>query len=108
MSGGDDAFWDLAADHLARPGVSRSTMMGFPCLRFEGDFYASWDRRAQALVIKLDAPTVGSMIADGRGEPFAPSGRRFREWTRVPDSLAASWPAVLELAFDHALRRRSP
>jgi hypothetical protein len=32
----DTKFWGLATPLLAQLGVTRSTMMGFPCLRFEG------------------------------------------------------------------------
>ncbi|MFM2073098.1 MAG: hypothetical protein RLZZ623_3362, partial [Actinomycetota bacterium] len=37
-------FWDLAEELLQRPDVSRSTMMGLPCLRLDGAFFASLDR----------------------------------------------------------------
>ena len=58
MSGGrargEERFWKLAEPLLRRAGVTRSTMMGFPCLRLDGDFFASCDSRSGALVIKLN------------------------------------------------------
>ena len=100
-----DRFWRVAETLLERPGVTRGTMMGFPCLRFDGDFFASWDPHRQALVAKLDARAVTAMIDAGRAEPFAPSGRPFREWASVPADRSRTWRRVLEQAFDAALRR---
>jgi hypothetical protein len=104
-SAGVDEFWEHAALLLERPGVTRSTMMGYPCLRLHGDFFASWDPHAHALVLKLDRQTVTSLIADGLGGPFAPSGRPFREWVSIPLSARTSWPDRLDAAFDCAVAR---
>jgi hypothetical protein len=100
-------FWHLAEPLLARPGVSRSTMMGFPCLRLHDDFFASWDPRVQQLVIKLDASDVETLIQAGDGLPFAPAGRRFRQWVAVPATSLVRWPVLLEDAYCHAVRRRA-
>jgi hypothetical protein len=106
-SNAQSRFWQLAEPFLARPGVSRSTMMGFPCLRLHGDFFASWDPRAEQLVIKLDSTDVETLIYTGEGLPFAPAGRRFREWVAVPATSLARWPVLLEDAYRHALGRQS-
>jgi hypothetical protein len=100
-------FWQLAQPLLALPGVSRSTMMGFPCLRLNDDFIASWDPRADQLVVKLDKVDVDTLIRTGKGLPFAPAGRRFREWVAVPDEGVAQWPVLLEDAYRHAARRQA-
>ena len=102
---GEHRFWQLAQPLLDRPGVSRSTMMGFPCLRLGGDFFASCDRRDGSLVVKLDEALVESLLASGRAEPFAPSGRRFREWAAVPYGRRRSWARHLDAAFDAAVER---
>jgi len=47
-------FWALAKPLLRRAGVTRSTMIGFPCLRLDGDFFASCDHRTGELVVKLN------------------------------------------------------
>jgi hypothetical protein len=80
-------------------GVTRSTMMGFPCLRVAGQFFAAFDRRTQHLVVKLPAARVAGLIETGSGAPFAPSGRRFREWVAVPPEAHAGWRAILEEAL---------
>jgi hypothetical protein len=100
-------LFQLAEPLLALPGVCRSTMMGFPCQRLYGDFFASWDPRAGQLVIKIESSHVELLIHSGDGLPFAPAGRRFREWVAVPATRRARWPVLLEDAYRHALRRQS-
>ena len=102
-----DEFWEAAAPLLQRPGVTRSTMMGYPCLRLHGDFFASWDTHQHALVVKLDRQTVTALIAEGLGDPFAPSGRPFREWLSIPPSARESWLDRLDAAFDCAVEREA-
>jgi hypothetical protein len=98
----DEMFWDIAQEWLSRPGVERSTMMGFPCLRRDGAFFACVDRRTGDLVVKLAADQVAAYVADGRGAPFAPAGRTFREWVAFPDRDEARWREVLEEAYAFA------
>ena len=97
------ARWDQLADELeaADPAVSRSTMMGLPCLRFDGAFFASLDKRGDRLVVKLAAADVSARVADGRGRSFAPSGRVFREWVSIEGEDERGWRQALEdaLAF---------
>lgn len=100
-----DEFWAAARCVLERPGVTRSTMMGYPCLRLHGDFFASWDDHHGALVVKLDRATVADLLEDGVGAPFAPSGRQFREWISIPLGSSGSWPDHLDDAFDCAVER---
>jgi uncharacterized protein (TIGR02453 family) len=99
---GEELFWDLVEPMYADPQVRRSTMMGLPCVRLDGRFFASLDRRTGALLVKLPAERVGQLIADGDGEPFAPAGRVFREWVAVPRPDARRWRNLLAEARDHA------
>ena len=101
----ESAFWQVAAPYLERPGVTRSTMMGYPCLRLHGDFFASWDPHHLQLVAKLDRIAATNMIDTAQAEAFAPSGKRFREWVAVPIDNRDRWETILEAAFGHALRR---
>ena len=101
----DELFWELAEPLLAEPGVTRSTMMGFPCLRLEGRYFASVDRGAQALLVKLPADRVTTLIAAGSGAPFAPAGRVFREWLAVPRADRRRWRALLAEARRFAAGR---
>ncbi|OWY63339.1 hypothetical protein B7486_53640 [cyanobacterium TDX16] len=93
-------FWDLAEPLLGQPGVTRSTMMGFPCLRVNGQFFASVDRAAGNLVVKLPEERVDALVDQDRALPFAPAGRRFREWAAIPPSKARSWRRLLDDAHE--------
>ncbi|HEX9834044.1 MAG TPA: hypothetical protein VGA66_13380, partial [Mycobacterium sp.] len=73
-SSNEARFWSFAEPLLAAPFVTRSTMMGFPCLRVDGRFFASFDRQTGALVVKLPAARVDELIETGNAEPFAPAG----------------------------------
>lgn len=95
----DAQFWAVAEPLLHGAGVTRSTMMGFPCLRLDGVFFASCDHRTGDLVVKLDAVRVADLIERGQGEPFAPNGRRFREWVTIPQERQRSWAALLDEAL---------
>lgn len=94
-----EAFWSAAAGVQSRAGVSRSTMMGYPCLRVHGAFFASTDPQTGALIAKLPAKRVEALIADGTGAPFAPAGRAFREWVHLDLDTVEDWPAYLEEAY---------
>ncbi|HEX6658865.1 MAG TPA: hypothetical protein VF065_12320 [Ilumatobacter sp.] len=97
----EQRFWTVAEPLLQLPGVTRSTMMGLPCLRVNEAFFASWDRATGALLVKLPEAEVDRLVADGKADPFAPAGRRFREWASIPVARSRAWPKVLERAFDH-------
>ena len=101
----DSQFWKMATPLLARPGIARSTMMGYPCLRLHGDFFASWDQPANQMVVKLDHNTVEALIHNGDGLPFTPARRPFREWLAVPATRLERWPILLEDAYNHAVLR---
>lgn len=90
------------------PGVTGSTMMGLPCLRLSGAFFAAWDRRTGDLLVKLPAARVTDLVDAGRAHPFAPAGRRFREWASVPPGPRTTWAALLDEAFDHVRADEGP
>jgi len=88
-------FWDLAQQLLAEPGVTRSTMMGYPCLRANGAFFACVERATGNLIVKLPAHRVSELTATGKALPFSPNGRTFREWAAFPVADPAEWRALL-------------
>ena len=81
-------FKQLAEELLTDPDVSRSTMMGYPCLRFRGAYFACISRDSAQLIVKLPAETVAELIATGEALPFAPNGRTFREWVELHNTDA--------------------
>lgn len=93
-----DHFWRLAEPLLAEPPITESTMMGFPCLRIDGQFFASVEHKGERLVVKLPRERVAALVADGLGEPFAPAGRVFKEWIAVPYALAETWSTRMDEA----------
>jgi hypothetical protein len=95
---GEERFWELAEPLLVRPGITRSTMMGFPCLRIDGAFFACCDRSTGALVVKLPSARVDELVAAGRALEFAPAGKRFREWVAIPYEMRRTWRAHLDAA----------
>jgi hypothetical protein len=91
-------FWRLAEALYADPAVTRSTMMGFPCLRADGRFFACVERGTGNLVVQLPAARVAELVATGAGIPFAPNGKVFREWVACPVPDEAEWSALLHEA----------
>ena len=99
MTRGEARFWDLAEPLLAQLDVTRSTMMGLPCLRIRGAFFASCDRRTGDLLVKLPEDRVDQLVAAGKAHDFAPAGRRFREWAAVPFERSRSWSRLIDEAL---------
>jgi hypothetical protein len=98
-SANEARFWAIAEPLLGAAAVTRSTMMGFPCLRVSGRFFASFDRRSGALVVELPAARVDELIASGEAEPFVPAGRTFREWAAIDPARLEHWPSLLDEAL---------
>lgn len=89
---GRELFDDLADELCAEDAaVSRSTMMGFPCLRVDGAFAASFDHRSGDLVVKLPSERVAAALEAGDGQSFAPAGKVFREWLAITDRDPEHW-----------------
>jgi hypothetical protein len=91
MTPDENYYWELAASLTQDPRVSQSTMMGLPCLRWDGRFFASLDRRNGDLIIKLAKARVTELVAAGLASPFAPAGRRFREWAAISAEQQSLW-----------------
>jgi hypothetical protein len=103
---GEELFRDLVEPMYADPAVQRSTMMGLPCVRLHGRFFAALDRRSGALLVKLPAERVGQLVAAGHGEPFGPAGRVFREWVAIPRPDRRRWRGLLAEARHHVADTR--
>jgi hypothetical protein len=99
-------FHEMSATALTRPDVVTGTMMGFPCLRVAGAFFASCDHRTGDLIVKLPRDRVAQLIEDGVGKPFAPAGRTFREWVLIDDRDETRWAELIDEA--HAFVRGNP
>ena len=93
-----DFFADISTSALAHPHVATGTMMGFPCLRVAGAFFASCDPRTGDLIIKLPRERVQLLIRAGIGKPFAPAGRIFHEWVLIDDRDETRWAELIDEA----------
>jgi hypothetical protein len=94
----EQLFWKLADTLLMQGTVTRSTMMGYPCLRVNGHFFACVERTTGNLVVKLPAGRVNDLVSSGLGIAFAPNGRVFREWVALPIPDEDEWTAFLDEA----------
>jgi hypothetical protein len=104
-SGGEDArdlYDELTDDLLYDPAVGRSTMMGYPCVRLAGRFFASYDEKAGHLVLKLPSDRVADLVRTGTGDEFAPAGKVFREWVAIPTTDRRLWRTLLAEAVTFA------
>jgi hypothetical protein len=98
-------FRELVEPMLADPAITRSTMMGLPCVRHDGRFFASLDPRTESLLVKLPRERVAELIAEGGGEPFAPAGRTFREWIALRGPDRERWRKFLDEAREYVIAR---
>lgn len=105
MDGGGATFWEIAAPYLASGACDEGTIMGHSCLRTKGEFVAMHWGKGGGMVVKLNAAIATEQIAAGRGQPFAPAGRAFREWLTVPETAMADWPETLAEAVRLAQAR---
>ncbi len=94
----------LAAEMCQDPAVARGTMMGFPCLRVDGEFFASLERSSGNLIVKLPAGEVSELVNSGSATPFAPAGKVFREWAEVQGAEAGEWRSLLSRAREFVLK----
>jgi len=91
---GEDAFWEVADEFLARGVVDAGTMFGFRCIRAQGEFVAMPGNTFGGMVVKLPAGRVAALVDSGAGTPVAPAGRTFKEWVAVEDQ--GLWPGLIE------------
>ena len=99
----EDLFWELAAElQVEDPRVVEGTIMNGRCLRVGKEFLALVDYKGSGLVVKLPGTRVAALIDQGKGQPFAPAGRTFKEWLSVPEPDRRRWRALLREGIAHA------
>ena len=99
---GSEVYASLVGKYLKRDATGTSTMMGFPCLRRNGAFFASLEPKTESLILKLPAERVIQLIESGAGQAFAPNGRQFREWIAIHEMDHSSWQPLIEEAWRFA------
>lgn len=98
----DELFWEVAEPFMAAGKADEGVLMRSRCLRVKGEFMAMPEYRSGDLVVKLPAPRVSELIERDIGRPFAPAGRVFSEWVRIPDRDGTRWEALMGEAFEFA------
>ncbi|MEQ1874600.1 MAG: hypothetical protein ABL953_12820 [Ilumatobacteraceae bacterium] len=89
-------FWELIDELQAQdPRIEEGTIMGGRCARVAGEFLALVDYKNSGLVVKLPRERVDALIGDGKGQPFAPAGKVFREWVAIPHRDRRLWRILL-------------
>jgi hypothetical protein len=92
----EDAFWELIGELQLEDGrVEEGTIMSGRCARVAGEFLALVDFKGSGLVVKLPRERVDGLVAEGRGRPFGPAGKVFREWVSVPTLDLELWGRLL-------------
>ncbi|MDA0822333.1 MAG: hypothetical protein O3C28_07910 [Proteobacteria bacterium] len=99
-------YWNIADDFLSRESVDQGSLMGFPCLRVNGDFFSTCEHRSGDLIVKLPKARVCELIELGRGEAFAPAGRVFKEWLLVKRRNKKSWFALMDESMNYVAAER--
>jgi hypothetical protein len=95
-------YVDIAVKMTAIEGVEISTMMNTPCLRFNGQFMAMMFVEHNALIIKVSPERVNELIAEGRGEEFNFTKKRFKEWVQIPQEFEGDYEAYIREALVYA------
>ncbi len=101
----DELFWELAAELYAEdPRVVEGTIMNGRCLRVGKEFLALVDYKGSGLVVKLPKSRVAELIDQGKGQPFAPAKKVFKEWLSVPRPDRQRWRALLREGVAHVAK----
>jgi hypothetical protein len=93
---------ELATHWCGQDGVAPGTMMGFPCVRYQGGFMACMDKDGTHLILKLSATRVSELVGEGLGENFSPAGRVFKEWLAIPVGLEHTFDDRMAEAYAFA------
>ena len=95
-------YQQLEAQFSQLDGVARSTMMGTPCLRYKGEFFAMVFEKQDSLIIKVSADRVNELIANGQGNEFNFTKKRFKEWVLIPIEFDDKFESYLQEALEYA------
>ncbi len=92
----EELFWELAVELSQEDErVVEGTIMNSRCLRVGKEFLALVDYKGSGLVVKLPKERVSELVDSGKGQPFGPGGKIFKEWVSVPKQNRRQWTALL-------------
>ena len=99
-------FQDLISLFEAESGVEQSTMMGTPCLRYRGEFIGMMFDKEDSLIIKVSSERVNELIANGEGNEFNFTKKRFKEWVLIPLEFEEKYEAYIGEALAYAKAKK--
>jgi hypothetical protein len=77
-----EAFEELAAEHLTRPGAGRRSMFGRDCLMMDGHNIAFF--HDDLLALRLPPDKAAAMLASGEATTPLMGKRAMSKWVAVP------------------------
>jgi hypothetical protein len=95
-------YVELVDKLLSEEGVHLSTVMNFPCLRYNSHFLCMYFKKADSLLVKIPSIRVNELIDIGVGEEFKPAGRKFREWVQVSALYESLYEGLMYEALEFA------
>lgn len=99
-------FVKLTAGFIQQEGITESTMMGTPCLRFNGDFVTMFFDKEDSLIIKVSPERVNELIETGLANEFNYTKKRFKEWALVPIDFQDQYSAYITEAVEYAKQKQ--
>ena len=95
----DSALFDRLSDELIDAGEAQpGTMMGFPCLKVKGSYFACKDKTSGTLIVRLTEKRVKDLVSSGEARVFTPAGQPFKRWARMEVFDESLWRGVLREA----------
>ncbi|MEO9943763.1 MAG: hypothetical protein ABJD02_11135 [Paraglaciecola sp.] len=94
-------YEELEYKFIELHGAEKSTMMGTPCLRYNGQFFSMMFTKESSLILKLPEKRVNELIDIGKGHEFNFTKKRFKEWVLIPESLEDEYEALMLEALNH-------
>jgi len=99
------SYAELADKFAMQAGVEKSTMMGTPCLRYKKDFIAMMFDKEESLIIKVAPERVNQIIANGEGNEFNFTKKRFKEWVLIPLEFEDRYEEYISEALNYVKRK---
>ena len=101
-------YEDVADKITQENGVTHSTMMKSPCLRYKGDFMAMMFSKQDSLIIKVAPDRVDELIAEGKGLEFNFTKKKFKERVLIPLEFEDDYEDYINEALEYAKTKAKP
>ncbi len=95
-------YEELEYKFIELHGAEKSTMMGTPCLRYKGQFFAMMFDREDALILKVPEKRVNELIETGKGREFNFTKKRFKEWVLISRDFENEYEELMLEAMNNA------